>query len=247
MPAGIIAHDHHHEHERDRKHRQRQKRHSPVEHEQIDDRQKRRDDVCRHLREQMRQRGFHTDHLIDDDFLQLAAGGVHHRAQRKARQLGEKRLADGFENAEGGSVRNGQRAIIQRRAHQITAQRQKQPRCIRGKSRLASQQPRDQLCRREVGQNAGRRAHHSENDGRNEPPVLLFAQRPYALDGTLFFHTGFLFWLDETNLGSEKNCRSRQLGKLTAASRKSRRSPCDDTGSADGCIQWLLRGSSHGG
>ena len=237
MPAGIIAHDHHHEHERDREHRQRQKRHSPVEHEQIDDRQKRRDDVRRHFREQMRQRGFHAGYLIDDDFLQLAAGGVHHRAQRKARQLGEKRLADGFENAEGGSVRNGQRAIIQRRAHQIAAQR---PYALDETLGTAAQfggtsvDVFSAICSMQIprftSSKPSKFAFASDEKSIRRPTASFVRRCPC-------FSYRIPLWLDETNLWREKNCRSRQLGKLTAASRKSRRRPRDDTGSADGCIR----------
>ena len=118
----VIAHDNHHEHERHGKYRQRQKRQPPVQREQIDHREQRRGNVGRHLRKEMRQRRLHALHLIHNDLLQMAAGGIHHRAQRQTRQLGEQLLPDDLEDAERRPVRYGQRAVIQQRAQQITGQ-----------------------------------------------------------------------------------------------------------------------------
>ena len=188
--AGIVlavaAHDGHHEEECHREHHQAQQRQPPVQHKQIHDGQHRGGDVRGHLREQMCQGRFHAVHLVHDGLLQLAAGGVHHGAQG---QLGQQHLPDGLEDVVGRFVRNGQCAVVQHRAQQISAQCREQPGSIGVQRLFPGQQQSDDLCRRKIRHHAAYRAEHRQHNGCDEPAVLCFSPLPDAPYRALLFHS----------------------------------------------------------
>ena len=90
----IAAHDHHHKSEGHRKYHQGQKRQPPVQYKEINQRQHRSSDICRHFRKQVGQGGLHAVHLIYNDLLQLTAGHIHDSTKRKPRQFRQQKLAD---------------------------------------------------------------------------------------------------------------------------------------------------------
>ena len=189
---GIAAHHHHHEGKGDGEHRQGQQRQPPVQHKEVDKGQQRGCEVGSHLREEVGQGGLHAVHLVHDGLLQLAAGGIHHRAQGQLRELLKQLLADGFQDLEGGLVGEGQGAVVERRPHKIADEGRRQPGRVGRQGRLACHQPHDDLRCREVGHHAAHHADDCQDHRRDESAVLVFAQLPDALDRTLLCHTGSL-------------------------------------------------------
>ena len=127
----VIGHHSHHERHSHRDGDKGEERHPPVKDKQIDQNAHRRQYVGRHLRQKVGQRPFHALHLVYDDLLQLAAGGVHDGSQREFRKLGKDTLPDIFQDSKGRFVRHGECERVEDRPQDVASQCQAAPEQIK--------------------------------------------------------------------------------------------------------------------
>ena len=150
----IADHNQHHKQHSHRNGDQREQRHTPVQHEQIDQNAHRAKQVACHLGQQMGQGSLHALHLIHNDLLHLAAGGVHDGTQGELGQFVKDHPPDIFQDGEGGLVGHGQRQGIQTGPQRVTDQTGGAPAQVKRPLPPPAQQGDDNLRRRVIGEHS---------------------------------------------------------------------------------------------
>ena len=144
----------------------------------------------------MGQGPLHALHLIHDDLLHLAAGGVQNRTQRHLWQFLQHPLPDGFQDGKGGLVGLGQGQGIQGGPEQEAHERHNTPYQVVLHTLLPFQQAQDDLRRSEVREHPKQYPHHSGQDRPLQAALLSLSQLPQTEHGALLFHDiNSSFWL----------------------------------------------------
>ena len=107
-------------------------------------------------------------------------------------QLCQQLLTDGFENAEGRLVGEGQGTVVQQGADQKSRQHRQQPGQIGGKCLFPCQQQNDDFGGSEIGYHAAGDTDYGKCHRCDEPAVFLRTKLPDPPYRALLFHMCYL-------------------------------------------------------
>ena len=196
----VVGHYRHHEGHAHRDGHQAQQGHPPVQYEQVDKDAYRTQHIGGHLRQQVGQGPLHALHLVYDDLLHLATGGIQDGAERHSGEFLQNLLPDGLQNGEGSLVGDRQGQGIQAGPQQEPCQGHGAPGQVEREFLSAGQQAENDLGGGEVRSHAAQHPCYGGEDGPDQAAVLCLAQLPQPEHGTLLVHLEFLLiWLGFAN------------------------------------------------